>query len=198
MSRGARSPARRRSPHPGCLSPLGLGPPRRPSGRRLSAPGAVNPSPTWKCGLWLPRKSPPRPGGAPYPSPLRPACRLLAPHFPERPPPPRRTKVRQESKFKRVPHASLATVEALGEPARPPRGDGGRGSCAGGADPRWILRSGQARRELEAEGGAETHPRGRRGCGDPCGPLPPASLPGCGPAAAGWLGWAGSLSGSFY
>lgn len=80
----------------------------------------------------------------------------------------------------------VALPQAGGDPALTMRIRGGN------------LHPGRARRELEAEGRARSHPWDLRGFADPCVPLPTASLPGCGSAAAGWQGWAGSLSGSFY
>ncbi|KAF6276066.1 hypothetical protein mRhiFer1_009422 [Rhinolophus ferrumequinum] len=100
----------------------------------------------------------------------------------------RRTKVWRDLTFKLIARTSLPTVWA------PCPGSGkeilgfSRACCARDADTLWIFRCGGARREHEAEGGAETQPvgcpcrgdRGRRG-GDPSSPLPPASLPDVAP-----------------
>lgn len=102
--------------------------------------------------------------------------------------------MRQESKFKLVPYASLATVEALEEPARPPRVGGDpvpavriRGAFSAAARPGGSSRPREGPRRTPEEGGA---------AGTPAAHSPqPLSLD-VAPLQQG--GWAGSLSGSFY
>lgn len=134
------------------------------------------------------RPSPvPAPRGPPRAEPrLLPSPEKRARGARDRPPAPRRCPLPPP----RLPERRALQLVRLTCPrALPPRRRGSEipGLWAGPppAGPPGTVGCGAARREREAEGGAEKHPRGWRG--PPTAPRPPASLPGCGPAAA--LGW---------
>lgn len=200
LSRGSRSPTRPRSARGGCHLPASWASPE-PLGSSALGTHSGESFRASKCGFWLLRKLPPRPCSVPWTISALPAGRGPAPISLSAA---RRTKVWRDLTFKLIPPTSLPIVWA------PCPGSGKEilgfswACCARDADTLWIFRCGGARREHEAEGGAETHPWAGLAAGTAGGeagllqPAPPSRAPRCGPAAAGWLCWAVSLSGSCY
>lgn len=139
--------------------------------------------PALKCGFWLLRKSPPCPCGAPCPSSSFVPPLADGATFPW---------ARQDGRkgggtanFRLAPRASLLHPSGRSKSWRrcPAPRQGGSlrlsGACARGVELRWIVRGSQACQERQAEGGAETHPAGWRGCGNRGGEAgtPAASFP---------------------
>lgn len=165
-----------------------------PLGSWAPAPAAIHPSPPGNAGSGCQGYCRLAPGG-PL-SVLHPASGLRAPRFLQR---------RKEHRREAGPHVSAPSRRPSGR--RP--GAGRRAwvspgpALARGADPRGFpAAAGPGGGARPRAGQRPTRRReGRRGPGGrrgPRPPAPPASLPGRGPKAEGWLCWAASSSGSFY